>query len=369
MTNTFYAETNALCMEYTALAEEEIAVILRYAACLQEMADLANTDMFIDCLCKEGGQAVIVAEAHPHGGRSLYREKTMGKFASPENEPGVFATFRDGVMFHGLRALTQENISVRQDVVPLKGEKGQVIAVLIKEKDVTSSLSRSMKYDTMLQTNLRLQKELDALQQPAADGEEKSALLQLKEANHRIKNNLQMLAALMSMEARNAKQAETQAMLQKNVSRILTIASIHDILNQSELAGQVDLQSLFQRILAGLEACRPEERDIRVKLEGVTMQAPADVAVALALVVNELVTNAYKHAFCGRQQGTIVLLLEADPGGMVLTVQDDGTGFSYAEAEKGIGLQIVEMMVKEKLKGNLFFSSADRQGTQVRIEF
>ena len=367
-----FQEVERLCETYTDLSAADIALVLDYAARLQTMAELLDTDVFIDCLVKGGQEAVIVAEAHPRSGRSLYKEKTAGKMAVPENEPGVFATFQDGLAFHALRAVTQENISVRQDVAPICGENGRIIAVLIKEEDVTASLSRSRKYESMLQTNIRLQEALERLEQDGEDLETQNyALVQLKEMNHRIKNNLQMIASILSMEARRCKNEEAKELLQKNVSRILTIATIHDILNQRDLCGTLALQPLVRRLAESIASFADSEgQHITVEVGGENLEVAADIAVALALVVNELLTNSFKHAFPGRKEGKIRILFQSSPTGYTMLVQDDGIGFREdMETPPRLGLQIVENTVRDKIKGTLRVHTEANHGVSVCIEF
>lgn len=363
------SKVEELCRTYTSLTAAEVAIVLDYAAQIQSIADLTNADIFIDCLVQGKPEAVIVAEARPQHGYSLYKESVLGKFAYPDYEPGVFATFRDGVLFHGMRALTQENISVRQDVVPIKNSNGQVIAALIKEEDITERISQSKKYESMLQTNLRLQETLNSLEQPEMPAAERMDFLQQKEMNHRIKNNLQMIAGILNMEARRAAQPELTEILEKNAGRILTIATIHDILSQTGADRTLELKSLLQHIVAYInDTHNAASCAIDITLQGDDCAAPVDFAVAFALSANELIMNACKHAFVGRHHGQIKVSVENTPAGRALTVQDDGIGFPAETIKYGLGLRIVEMTVREKLKGQLFVSRTQNNGSSVRIE-
>ena len=80
------------------------------------------------------------------------------------------------------------------------------------------------------------------------------------------------------------------------------------------------------------------------------MALPSQAATSLALAVNELVQNALEHAFVGQQQGHVLILLEASPGALVVTIQDDGVGLT-GSWPRHLGLEIVETLVREDLRG------------------
>lgn len=364
-----------LCAVHTELQSEDVAVIMGYVDHLQSIADLTNSDIFINCLVKDADQAVIVAEAHPTNGWTLYRESTVGKIALPENEPGVFYTFRDGISFRDLRAVTLENISVRQDVVPIKNKAGQTIAVLIQEKDITDIIAHSKKYESMLRTNIRLQETLDIIDNnnstPSIYSSNYSFVL-LKEMNHRIKNNLQTIASILNLEARRSSKSEVKEILDKNVGRILTIAAIHDMLNKEEKLEKLMLKSLIQKIISNItEYITPTSCDISVTVGGVDIEASADIAVALALIVNELITNSLKHAFVGMSEGRIEIKIEKHGDRSSVTVSDNGIGFRQKTTNKAsLGLRIVETTVREKIKGTMcIYEDQTRKGTSIRINF
>lgn len=122
-----------LCKKHTDLSEEEIISIQGMCAVLQTIANLEDADVFVDCPCAEGRDAVVVAEAKPEGVPSSYKKTVVGLMAKPENEPAVARSLSLGVATKQMKATTQENTHVIQTVEPIKNGN-RVIGVLICEK-------------------------------------------------------------------------------------------------------------------------------------------------------------------------------------------------------------------------------------------
>lgn len=123
-----------LCERYTDLTPEEINTVRTLSANLQPLANLEDADIFVDCPCSDGVNAIVVAEAKPSYVPSSYKKTVVGLLAKPENEPAVARTFRLGVATKQMKATTQENGKTIQSVEPIFNEAGtRVIAVLIQE--------------------------------------------------------------------------------------------------------------------------------------------------------------------------------------------------------------------------------------------
>jgi two-component sensor histidine kinase len=180
----------------------------------------------------------------------------------------------------------------------------------------------------------------------------------LQEVHHRVKNNMQVVTSMLSLAlgSRDPRQALVQA-----VERVRAIATVHELLYSRPSFTQVDGETLLRAIAESLATMhrRPE---VVIVVHETAVSAPAEQATPLALIVTELVSNAYKHAFEGRP-GKIRIALQVDKGTAVLSVADDGTPFRAER--KGMGLRIVEAFVK-KLEGTLEFV---RDPKCVRITF
>ena len=112
-------------------------------------------------------------------------------------EPAVYHAVESGLPARDLKAITQEGVTVRQDVVPVRGTDGKVIGVLICEKDISGRLIREKKYD-----ELAREKEEHAGKQLLVAG--KTGDVRMREVHHRVKNNLQMIASIMNLQARRS---------------------------------------------------------------------------------------------------------------------------------------------------------------------
>ena len=365
----------SLCSEYTDLPQEDGLFIADYAAGLPAIAEISGDDIFLDCLCRDGNSAIVVAEARRTDGRSLYKEDVIGKLALPEKEPGVFRAFATGYSCRELRAVTQENVPVQQNIAPLKNRDGKIVAVLIRERNIQDQLAKKRKFEEAAQTNQRLQETLASIgRQEAPDVYSNHYLtVQLSEMSHRIKNNLQMVASIMNMEARRCSNTEAEAILNKNVARILTVASFHDMLSTLGAGSDVSVIPLLSRVIGSVKACLPAD-GCRVEfiISGSDLVVSADLASALMLVVNELLTNSVKHAFTGRDSGKVEIHLQNDPPFHSLVISDNGIGLGGDIKKHGsLGLSIVEATVRDKIKGVFSISSGlyGKSGVIARIDF
>jgi two-component system, sensor histidine kinase PdtaS len=142
------------------LREEDIRMIEELSKHLQLFADLSQSDVFIDCLLPGAEEAIVVAEAHPITGKSLYREPVVGKIAYKENEPGVFYCFKTGRPVIGSRGVSQENINMQQNVMPIVNELGKIIGVLIMEQDITEQVQQEKNVELLMETTEQLSETL-----------------------------------------------------------------------------------------------------------------------------------------------------------------------------------------------------------------
>lgn len=170
-----------------------------------------------------------------------------------------------------------------------------------------------------------------------------------RELEHRIANNLTLLSSLLSLETRTADPAAHPA-LEKARRQLELVASLHAHLRTTgREAGRVDLGAYLESVCEALAASYGvEARGVALLVEAETVSAPASMAINLGLVINELVTNAVKYAFAGRQRGAIRVRLDRTAQGIALTIADDGIGFDVAAAPQGggSGRRLVEQLAR-----------------------
>lgn len=149
-----------LCKIHTDLSEEDIAKLEEIEKSISMFANLAKGDIFIDCLTKDPNIAVVVAEAKPANFKSLYKTSVVGELALRKNEPAALRTLELGIETLDLKAVTQENMVVKQNTVPIKNKHHKVIGVLIMEKDITEDVSQSRSVEILSQTTEQLSETL-----------------------------------------------------------------------------------------------------------------------------------------------------------------------------------------------------------------
>jgi len=196
----------------------------------------------------------------------------------------------------------------------------------------------------------------------------KSALLQ--EMHHRVRNNLQAVASLLNMQMRRVPSPEAARVLEESASRIQSIAAVHDLLCQ-EMLGVTSVQAVVRQVLevASAHLSRP---DLNVRWQ-VIEEAPLLIgskeATLLALLVNELFSNAVAHGFADRPQGQVVVDAYLSEGRVVVQLKDDGHGpEETSEGEGGLGLQIVRALVTRDL-GGTFSLQRDGDWTVAIVSF
>jgi two-component sensor histidine kinase len=200
----------------------------------------------------------------------------------------------------------------------------------------------------------------------------KTAMIQ--EIHHRVKNNLQTIAALLRLQARRTGNPEVADQLRESIGRIISIAVVHEFLSHEETS-VINIHEVSNRILAEVRnGVLDHNRPITLTLEGMrNFTLPAQQATSCALIINELVQNAVEHGFVGLPGGSIVVRLAEQGDSLYIEIQDDGRGLPHdfdAVHQGGLGLQIVRSLVHEDLKGEFeFLSGANGQGVRAAVSF
>jgi two-component sensor histidine kinase len=207
----------------------------------------------------------------------------------------------------------------------------------------------------------RLREYVDHMERERAKAAIKAALQEkevlLREVHHRVKNNLQIVASLLSLQASYIQDPHIRGMFVESYSRVQSMALIHDTLYQSENMGQIDfgeyVRSLAHQVFQSY-SIHAERIALRIQTE--TILLDINKAIPCGLILNELISNALKHGFPGGQSGALTIDLRATAGGRVsLTVGDNGVGIP-AEMDfrntESLGLQLV-CTLADQLDGTL----------------
>lgn len=189
----------------------------------------------------------------------------------------------------------------------------------------------------------------------------------VREMHHRVKNNLQTIAMLLRLQMGDGAQIDAEKALRESINRILSIAAVHEALSEKGFR-QVDVRQVLDRVAQTVAQNRVyPQQDLRVEVQGDEIALRSRPATALTLSVNELIQNSLKHAFVGRDEGSILVTLRHRPPGFEVVVQDDGVGLAPQKAPpESLGLQIVEALVSQDLGGELKIERNER-GTRATI--
>jgi two-component system, sensor histidine kinase PdtaS len=195
----------------------------------------------------------------------------------------------------------------------------------------------------------------------------------IREIHHRVKNNLQTVAALLRMQSRRLPESESRAALDEAVRRVGTIALVHETLSQG-LDETVDFDEIVEKGLTDMVEVATNDVPVRAERTGSFGRLRAEDATAMAMVVTELVHNAIKHGLADTGGVVIVRAVRSKDGRdehdelLTVTVTDDGSGMpaGFDPAVSGLGTQIVTSLVQD-LRGRITWDSAKPHGTCVRF--
>ena len=172
-----------------------------------------------------------------------------------------------------------------------------------------------------------------------ANAAQRATALLLEEMSHRVKNKFAMVSSIISLQARRSSPDVKQA-LEDVASRVNTIATVHNYLQLSRHEGVINMSEYLPRLCESLKDALLGPHPIALKATAIAVELPPDKALAIGVIVNELVTNAVKYAFTEGQPGHVHVDLNREEERLVLTVRDDGRGFSPT-SETGLGTRLV----------------------------
>lgn len=456
----------SLCKKYTNLNREDIVKIQEISKSLKIMANFYESDVFIDVLCKNTDDAVVLAHAKPDKSESLYKEKVIGKIALEKNEPAVLETLKFGNIKRDIKALTQEEKLVKQNIQPILNEN-KVVGVVIVEKDISIELesefevnmslndknskdfielikdsniitdnlhdailvydengkliiknNKANKIYKRLEKDFKIEKHFDEISldnkrfidvikmnekesieikkgnlyfkinriilystktrvieiiKDITEAKNKEIELVLrsvaiKEANHRIKNSLQTVASLLRTQSRKSESDEAKKYLQEAVDRIFAISTTHDLLAKSE-GEKVKVKEAIENLVENITKSINNEKG-NIYINGDNFYITGRKLSSLLLVINEVIQNCYDHAFEGKEDGTIKILIQSNGEEKNIAIVDNGNGYDVEQAKKknSLGLKIIKSYMIDSLKGDFEVISSEK-GTQTILKF
>jgi two-component sensor histidine kinase/PAS domain-containing protein len=163
------------------------------------------------------------------------------------------------------------------------------------------------------------------------------------ELNHRVKNNLAMIAGLLDLQAKDAPTA-ARGELAKAAERVRSISDVHAALAGDAGAGSVDFAAYLEDLIARLDRSLGLREGVRLALRTEPASLPAEAVVPLGMAVNELVTNAVKYAYPSPAEGPIEVALEREGDDLLLSVRDEGVGLPAGGGRNGLGMRLVRSL-------------------------
>lgn len=193
----------------------------------------------------------------------------------------------------------------------------------------------------------------------------------LREVHHRVKNNLQVVTSLLSLQALKFDDPMLIEPFMDSQARVRAMALVHEKLYRAGDLSRIDFAAYVRELALFLvQAYCPRDLAIEERFQCDDIYLPVDAAVPCGLIVNELVTNAIKHAFAGRERGSLAISALSRDSEVVLRIEDDGVGMPPdfdMNATETLGLQLVANLVRQ-LRGGLTFDSGPT-GTAFDLRF
>jgi len=231
---------------------------------------------------------------------------------------------------------------------PLLDSEGKVIGAVETMEDIT----REVEYKEELENSL----------------EEKEILL--REIHHRVRNNLQIISSLISLQSNRSDDEETLHLFRKTRNRIQSMALVHEKLYQSRDFTRINLAEYIQDLVVNVLRSYEDSRErITLEMDCEPVWININTAIPCALIINELVTNSVKHAFPHDKTGKIIIRLQERDGQIIITCTDTGVGLPQdinLRDTSTLGLKLVQALT-EQLKGKIKILTTEGTSFEIYI--
>lgn len=191
----------------------------------------------------------------------------------------------------------------------------------------------------------------------------------MREVNHRVGNSLQLIASLLTLQSNATQNTDVKSALADTTGRVYAVAQLHRRLYTSDDVQQVAIDQYLEALIEDLRRSAGSDEQFQITLETEPVSTHPDGAVAVGVIINELVTNAMKYAYPDRRGPIRVSLKSTGPQSAVVSVDDDGVGYNAADSSgsTGLGQRIVNAMAT-KING-VISHEPKRPGTKISVSF
>jgi len=191
----------------------------------------------------------------------------------------------------------------------------------------------------------------------------------VKEVHHRVKNNFQIVASLLELQTKDIEDEKALSLANEGKQRVKSMALIHQKLYQND-SGLINFEEYTQLLVKELTALYASDKNVITTVNAQNTMLDVDTAIPLGLIINELITNAYKYAFQENKENKLNILIQKSQGNMYkLTVNDNGSGLDNSvdlRKIKSLGLRLVRRLTKQ-LHGTL--TQINNNGAHFEIVF
>lgn len=198
--------------------------------------------------------------------------------------------------------------------------------------------------------------------------EEKEVLL--SEIHHRVKNNLAIISGILQLQAYDEENEQVLERLYDSIFRIQTMASIHELLYQTESFSRLLFSEIIDKLIYGIHETLRGGKEIDINISQQEQELNINQAIPCSLIINEVVTNVYKHAFKGRKKGILKINVREQDGVLYLKIADNGIGLPEglnAKESTTLGMNIIRILSSQLEAEYKFESSVE--GTTFELEF
>lgn len=290
----------------------------------------------------------------------------------------LFGYTRQELLAKNVRALTPREYksSLPDELTPDVTTGSDVVQRTYRKKDgstfvseINTKLYQREEEDHILAYVRDISKHIEYEKAIEKSLKEKSTLL--AEVHHRVKNNLAVISGLLEMQTFNAQHEHVKKELKESQSRIQSIATVHELLYQSESFSDISLEPYIDELVSYISSTfGRNDGGIRFEKDIAPISLTVKQAVPCGLLLNELITNAYKHAFPDQNEGTISLSLIKNDNTITLTVADNGVGlpedFDIKQASS-LGVTLIQTLVRQ-INGSLSIQKKPNTAFEISFE-
>jgi two-component sensor histidine kinase len=192
-----------------------------------------------------------------------------------------------------------------------------------------------------------------------------------REVHHRVKNNLQIINSLLTLQLGRAHEGAAKEVLAQTLARISALALIHRLLYEQDNGyerGEVPIDNLMAELCAQLRGASRSMTHVQLTCQAESFPVPIEYAVPLTLFVVEAVTNAFRHAFPKGRHGAVILRFNLEGANAILDISDNGQGYIVSDAAAQMGTELMHGFATQ-VDGELSISSRNGHGTRVVLKF